>query len=85
MPRPGKRVYLLMGLTALVFGAVAALVLHALPTPHTRLHYLAAGVCGTCALLVEAFFVLRRARPDAGPVADAIPVRRTAPESAPPS
>ena len=82
MPRFNKRAYLLFGAIAVAFAAIASLVLRAFPTPHKPLHYVTAGACATCSVLVVAFVVLRRAASDQD---IATPVRRPRPDNAPPA
>jgi len=51
---------------ALIFAAVASLLLLVLPAPHKPIHYLVAGTCATAALLVVICVLLWRGRSAAG-------------------
>ncbi|MGO9261657.1 MAG: hypothetical protein ACLQU1_35940 [Bryobacteraceae bacterium] len=66
MAPSAKRAYLRWGGLALVFAAVAALLLLVLPSPHRPIHYVIAGTCATGALLAVAFAILWRGRPRPG-------------------
>jgi hypothetical protein len=60
---PGKQGYLRLAGLALVFLAIAGLLLLLLPSPHKPIHYLVAGTVATAALLVVVFAILWRGKP----------------------
>ena len=58
----GKRAYLELGGLALVFAAVAVLLLLVLPSPHRPIHYLIAGTVATAVLLAAIGFLIWRGK-----------------------
>jgi len=50
-----KHARLAAGAGALLFVSLAALLLHALPSPHQPLHYVVAGTAATTGSLIAAF------------------------------